>query len=336
MKKAGIVTLTILVAVICAACGSADKKQAGQKNEEGTGTMRQAQNIHVACGTSTGVNYLTVTTIGALLGKEYPEYTLTPEISTGGAENIGLILNGEAQIGSAMIDDIVACNNNERKWEDTPETKDSLRYITSGNRTSITQFARKDSGIKAFSDAKGKRVAVSSGTMYNYYWPMMLEAYGLTEEDFEKVSVIGLKDILTAIQDGVVDYGVHVSSTPNASIQDTSLSVGLNILNMDDDIINKLIEINPCFMKFTIPADTYDSDFDANTVCLYNAYVTTADADQQMIYDFIKCLTENNDALKAAHSQAGDIGKLENVLANQRIPFSEGAERYYKEIGLIK
>lgn len=336
MKKVRIFAVALLVSTVCTACGTPDKKQEGETYADHAGTVRQSQNIHVACGTSTGVNYLTVTTIGALLGKEHPEYTLTPEITTGGAENIGLLLGGEAQIASAMIDDIVACNENGRKWENTPETKDSLRYITSGNRTSITQFARKDSGIKEFSDAKGKRVAVSSGTMYNYYWPMMLEAYGLTEEDFDKVSVIGLKDILTAVQDGVVDYGVHVSSTPNASIQDTSLSVGLNILNMDDEIINKLIEINPCFMKFTIPEDTYDSDFDANTVCLYNAYVTTADVDQQMVYNFIKCLTENNDALKAAHSQAGDIGKLENVLVNQRIPFSEGAERYYKEIGLIK
>lgn len=297
---------------------------------------REYQDIHVATGTSTGVGYITVCTLGSLLAIDYPEYTIVPEITTGGAENINMLLAGDAQIASCMLDDALACNNNERKWVDKAEAKDALYYITPSYLTSITQFTPKSTGAKELSDLKGKRIGVASGTMYNYYWTYLLAAYGLQESDFAKVSVMPIKDLLTAIQDGTLDYGVHVASTPNTSIQDTALSVGMNILTMSDEVIAKMIEQNPCFQEYTITKDKYDSDFDAHTVGVHNVYVCTASTDEQMVYDLVKVLTENNETLKAAHPQAGEVGLLDQVLPNQQIPFHPGAERYYKEIGVIK
>lgn len=297
---------------------------------------RTPQSIHIATGTSTGVGYITVSTIGALLSKIHPEYAIVPEITTGGAENINMLLAGDAQIASCMLDDALACNNQERKWTDNADAKDSLYYITNSYLTSITQFSPKSTGAKELSDLKGKRIGVASGTMYNYYWGYLLEAYGMTEADFAKVEVMTIKDLLVAIQDRTLDYGVHVASTPNTGIQDTALSVGLNILTMSDEVINKMIELNPSFQKYTITKDKYESDFDANTLGVHNVYVTRGDVDEQMIYDFVKCISENNETLAAAHPQAGEVGMSEKVLPNQLIPFHPGAERYYKEIGLIK
>lgn len=343
MKRLVGIVLVAAMLLGCVACSTSSTTTStdtapstqGESTTE-TAVTRTPQDIHIATGTSTGVGFITVSTIGSMLSKEYSEYTVVPEITTGGAENINMLLAGDAQMASCMLDDAIACNNQERKWADNASAKDALYYITSSYLTSITQFAPKSTGAKELSDLRGKRVGVASGTMANYYWKYLLEAYGMTEADFAKVEVMGIKDLLTAIQDGTLDYGVHVASTPNTSIQDTALAVGLNILTMSDEAINKMIALNPSFQKYTITADKYESDFDANTVGVNNVYVCTADADEQMVYDFVKCLTENNEALSAAHPQAGEVGKLDSVLPNQLIPFSPGAERYYKEIGLIK
>ena len=335
MKKLLCLSLALLIALSCAACGSnGDAGAEPAASESSDGIARTTQNIHIATGTSTGVGYITVSTMGSLLNKTYPEYNIVPEITTGGAENINMLLSGDAQIASCMLDDAIACNNMERNWEGNESAKDSLYYITNSYLTSITQFTPKSTGAKELSDLKGKRVGVASGTMANYYWQYLLEAYGMTEEDFDKVEIMGIKDLLTAIQDGTLDYGVHVASTPNTSIQDTALSVGLNILTMSDEIIEKMIELNPSFQKYTITKDKYESDFDANTVGVHNVYVCKADADEQMIYDFVKTIDENNDTLTAAHPQAGEVGQ--KVMENQLIPFHPGAERYYKEIGLAE
>lgn len=346
MKKLFALLLASLMLLSCVACSSGSKSETQAPNEEKTAeteaaetetadtVVRTPQDIHVATGTSTGVGFITVSTVGSLLAKSYPEYTIVPEITTGGAENINMLLSGDAQLASCMLDDAIACNNMERKWEGNDAAKDSLYYVTNSYLTSITQFTPKSTGAKELSDLKGMRVGVASGTMANYYWKFLLEAYGMQESDFAKVEVMGIKDLLVAIQDGTLDYGVHVASTPNTSIQDTALSVGLNILTMSDEVINKMIELNPSFQKFTITKDKYDSDFDANTVGVHNVYVCTADADEQMIYDLVKTIDENNDTLKAAHPQAGEVGQ--KVMENQLLPFHPGAERYYKEIGLVK
>ena len=342
MKKSNTIILTMLIMLSCAACSNGGNNVNASASNLAQETERKAddsvtrtpQDIHIATGTSTGVGYITVSTVGSLLSKDYSEYTVVPEITTGGAENINMLLSGDAQIGSCMLDDALACNNMERKWEGNESAKDALRYITNSYLTSITQFSPKSTGAKELPDLKGKRVGVASGTMANYYWRYLLQAYDLEESDFEKVEVLGIKDLLIAIQDGTLDYGVHVASTPNPSIQDTALSVGLNILTMNENVINKMIELNPCFQKFTITKDKYDSDFDADTVGVHNVYVCKADADEQMIYDFVKTIDKNHDTLQAAHPQAGEVGQ--NVVENQLIPFHPGAERYYKEIGLIK
>ncbi len=343
MKKLLSFLLAALMLLSCTACGSdsdvpegttpADTSEPAE-TDSGDGAARTPQDIHIATGTSTGVGFITVSTVGSLLAKDYPEYTIVPEITTGGAENINMLLSGDAQMASCMLDDAIACNSMERKWEGDESAKDALYYVTNSYLTSITQFTPKSTGAKELSDLKGMRIGVASGTMANYYWKYLLEAYGMTEDDFAKVEVMGIKDLLVAIQDGTLDYGVHVASTPNTSIQDTALSVGLNILTMSDEVIDKMIELNPSFQKYTITKDKYESDFDANTVGVHNVYVCTADADEQMIYDFVKTIDENNDTLMAAHPQAGEVGQ--KVMENQLLPFHPGAERYYKEIGLAK
>lgn len=341
MKKQFALLLAVLTLLSCAACSGGSKSDAPAPGSpepaemETSGTaVRTPQDIHVATGTSTGVGFITVSTVGSLLAKEYPEYTIVPEITTGGAENINMLLSGDAQLASCMLDDALACNNMERKWDGDSAAKDALYYVTNSYLTSITQFSPKSTGAKELSDLKGKRVGVASGTMANYYWKYLLQAYGMEESDFAKVEVMGIKDLLVAIQDGTLDYGVHVASTPNTGIQDTALSVGLNILTMSDDVIKRMIELNPCFQKYTITKDKYDSDFDANTVGVHNVYVCTADADEQMIYDLVKTIDTNHDTLQAAHPQAGEVSQ--KVMENQLLPFHPGAERYYKEVGLVK
>lgn len=344
MKKVFCTLLTALLLLSCTACsgGKPDAEQPPaqtppsqtETGEPADNVVRTPQDIHIATGTSTGVGFITVSTLGSLLAKEHPEYTIVPEITTGGAENINMLLSGDAQMASCMLDDAIACNAMDRKWEGVAEAENALCYVTNSYLTSITQFSPKSTGAKELSDLRGKRVGVASGTMANYYWKYLLEAYGMTESDFSKVEVMGIKDLLVAIQDGTLDYGVHVASTPNTSIQDTALSVGLNILTMSDEIIDKLIELNPSFQRYTITMDKYESDFDANTVGVHNVYVCKADADEQMIYDFVRAIDENNATLLAAHPQAGEVGQ--KVLENQLLPFHPGAERYYREVGLVK
>jgi TRAP transporter TAXI family solute receptor len=66
-----------------------------------------------------------------------------------------------------------------------------------------------------------------------------------------------------------------------------------------------------------------------------NILVTHEDVSEETAYQMTKLMFENLDRLKASHSAAGNI-KPETALEGLSIPLHPGAERYYREIGLIQ
>lgn len=340
------VMLGLTMVTSLAACGgsstsgstaatTAANSEAVVESKEADGVTRTPQTITIACGTSKGVGYITTSTAGAILTQNYPEYQIKPEITTGSQENITLIREGVAQIGVAMTDSALAAYEGTREFDES--YKGCINFVTGGYMTTITQIVPKDSPAKELPDLKGKKIGVSKGVMSKFYFPILLEAYGLTKDDF-KIEEMSINDILTALQDGNIEYGIHVSSVPNTGISDLALSSGIQLLTMNEEVRDKIIEKNPYFVKATIGKDVYSTDFDAETLATRNVYVCSPDADEQVIYDWVKTLIENHDELATAHPQAGDFGGKDgiNAMEGQLIPLHPGAERYYKEIGLIK
>ena len=297
--------------------------------------VRHKTEITVGCGTSSGVGYVTASTIGAILQTAYPEYySAKPEITTGGAESIRLLADDEVVLCSAMADDVVAAYNGERNFEGVTGT---LSYITSGNMTTIQCFAQSKLDVVSLADCKGLRVAVTSGTMFNYYWPYLLETYGLSNSDFKSVDSYSTKDAVEAFRNNQIDLICMVTAVPNSTIQDLAMSNGVRLLTMTEADRDKIIELQPCFQKTVVPAGKYSGwDQDTETIGVRNVYVCKQDTDYQLVYDWVKAIDENNAALSAAHPQAGEYGDHNNVLPCAYIPFHPAAEAYYHEIGLLK
>ena len=90
------------------------------------------------------------------------------------------------------------------------------------------------------------------------------------------------------------------------------------------------------FQAGVIPAGTYDGqEADIPTVTVTNILVTRSDISDEEAYQMTKQLFENLPGLVAAHKAAKDI-KIENAIKGLPIPLHPGAERYYKEKGILK
>jgi uncharacterized protein len=63
--------------------------------------------------------------------------------------------------------------------------------------------------------------------------------------------------------------------------------------------------------------------------------VTQSGVSNELAYQMTKALYDNLDTLYAAHNAAKVI-KRENAIKGMPIPLHPGAERYYREVGLIK
>lgn len=339
MKKLFCLILAGLMILGCTACGGNSSSQTDDSAEQTTTASedsgeRQKLSISVGCGTSSGVGYAAASTVGAILQNLYPDYyTCKPEVTTGGAESIRLLANGDVLLCSAMADDVLAAYNGERGFENT---EGRLRYITSGNMTTIQCFAQDELDVTTLADCKGLRMAVTSGTMYNYYWDYLCQTYGMTNEDFKSVESYSTKDAVAAFRDGQIDVICMVTAVPNSTIQDLAMSDGVKLLTMTEEERDTIISIQPCFEKTSVDCTDYSSEGIIDTIGVRNVYVCLDDTNYQLVYDWVKAIDENNDALKAAHPQAGEYGDHNNVLNCQKIPFAQAAEDYYKEVGLVQ
>ena len=74
---------------------------------------------------------------------------------------------------------------------------------------------------------------------------------------------------------------------------------------------------------------------DVHTVAVANLLICREDLSNDLVYNMTKALHENQKELVAAHSAAKDM-KLQDALKGMTVPLHPGAEKYYKEKGIVK
>lgn len=89
-------------------------------------------------------------------------------------------------------------------------------------------------------------------------------------------------------------------------------------------------------MKGIIPAGTYNNqNEDIQTICMPTFLICDKDMDEQLVYEITKLMIENEDYLCSQHS-CFEAMNDDTVAAGLSIPMHPGAERYFKEVGILK
>jgi TRAP transporter TAXI family solute receptor len=104
-----------------------------------------------------------------------------------------------------------------------------------------------------------------------------------------------------------------------------------------NDGAKKLVEENPFYAWATIPGGMYrGTDTDTTTFGVRATFVTSADVPENVVYEVVKAVFENFDDFKNLHPAFASLTKEEMVSAGLSAPLHPGAEKYYKEVGLLK
>ena len=90
------------------------------------------------------------------------------------------------------------------------------------------------------------------------------------------------------------------------------------------------------FSPVTIPAGTYAGQGqDVPTAALINFLVTHSEVPEAVVYAAVKALYANLAELMAAHVAAREIAR-ERALVSRPIALHPGAERYFREVGVLR
>jgi TRAP transporter TAXI family solute receptor len=119
-----------------------------------------------------------------------------------------------------------------------------------------------------------------------------------------------------------------------SALRDLSTSVKIVIVPIPPEVVAKVRD--PAYQAGVVPAKTYEGqNTDVATAFVQNFLVTHEGVPADTVYKMTKGMFDNLDQLSAAHS-AGKSIKLENALKGLPVPLHPGAEKYYREAGLIK
>lgn len=289
--------------------------------------------INILTGGTSGVYYPIGVALSQIYGHAIEGAKTSVQATKASVENLNLLQAGRGELALALGDSVSdAWNGVEEAGFKTPLKK--LRAIAGMYPNYIQIVANADAGIHALADLKGKRVSVGapkSGTELNAR--AIFKASGLSYEDLGKVEFLPYAESMELIKNRQLDATLQSSGLGMAAIRDLASVVKINFVPISEDVVKKIG--NAAYQSGVIPPNTYDGQTEAvPTATITNILVTRSGVSDDLAYQMTKLMFDNLDRLVTAHAAAKAIS-LDKASKNLSLPLHPGAERFYKEKGLL-
>jgi len=193
------------------------------------------------------------------------------------------------------------------------------------------------SGINSIADLRSKRVSIDlagSGTYVNAV--LILNAFGLTLKDVDDLG-IREEEAFDALRNGKIDALFIAVGYPTDIIADLASQMDIKLLPVEGPNANKLIEQYSFLLLCEIPEGIYKGVNATKTITTETQWLTSLREPETLIYEITKALWNKN--TRKLLDNAHVIGKeitLQSALDGISVPLHPGAEKFYKEAGLIK
>jgi TRAP transporter TAXI family solute receptor len=266
-----------------------------------------------------------------------PGVVATAVASNGSVANVNGIQSGSLESGFSQSDVAYWAYTGTGVYEGKPKVTD-LRLIANLYPETIHVVARKGANIKSVADLRGKRVSLDepgSGTLVDAR--IILAAYGLSEKDI-KPEYLKPNQAGDKLRDGGLDAFFFVGGYPTSAISElASAGGGIDLVPVAGPEIDKMRQQYAFFAPDTVPANTYKGVGEVKTIAVGAQWVTSAKQPDALIYEITKAIWNDNSRklLDAGHAKGKAITRA-NAVAGAGIPFHPGAEKFYKEAGLLK
>jgi uncharacterized protein len=265
-----------------------------------------------------------------------PGLVATAVASNGSVANVAGIASGNMQSGFVQSDVAYWAFNGNGIYEGRPKA-DVLCAIANLYPESFQLVARKGAGVKSIKDLAGKRVSLDepgSGTLVDAR--LILAAYGMTEKDM-KAEYLKSQQAADKVKDGTLDAFFSVSGWPNGAIAELASTVGVDLVPIDGPQAEGLVKQYGFFAADEIPDSAYRNVAGVKTVSVNAIWATSTKQPEPLIYNITAALwnPSTRKLLDSGHAKGRSI-RFETAIQGLGIPLHAGAEKFYKEKGLIK
>lgn len=327
--RVGRVVLALVLATALAACGG----NTGEETAPGASGGEKPASLIIATGGTAGTYYPLGGGIANLI-QDMVGTNATAQVTGAAVENMRLISDKEVDLAITQGDIADYAFKGTEMFQEDPVA--NLQAIGALYQETIQIVVSEKSGITSVSDLEGKKVSVGapgSGTEVNAR--QILEAYGLAFEDLG-LERLSFGDSAKKMQDGGLDAAFVTAGAPTAAINELAATTGIRLLAIEDDMVKAITDKYKYYSQQVIPSGTYPKqDADVKTVAVKAIMSVRSELDEQLVYDITKTLFENTEPLIAINAKANEI-QTDKALEGISIPLHPGAEKYLKELGIIK
>ena len=300
----------------------------------GLPAMAQQQFFRIGTGGTGGTYY----PLGGIIANAIStdKINVSAVATNGSVANVNGIVGGSMESGFSQADINSWAVEATGIYEGKPKIEE-LRAIANLYPESVHIVIKKGSGVKTVADLKGKRVSLDepgSGTLVNAR--AILAAFGVTEKDI-KPEYLKQQQCAEKLKDGSLDGYFQTTGYPQGTLTELAATNGFDLLAIDGAARDKIMAQYKFFAKDSIPEGTYKDVKGVETISVGAQWITTAKQPDALVYEITKALWSDKTraALDAGHAKGKAIQKA-TALLGIGIPLHAGAEKFYKEAGILK
>ena len=335
MKK--VLSLILALAMVFALVACGEKQPASDGDASSDGDKPARGNVIMTFGTADtgGSMYPAGAAVSQVWTNNVEGVKCNTQTSTGSFQNCQDVSTGEVDVAVATSDVVLNAYNGTGKFADIGKL-DNLRVIGAVYTSVLSGVALKSSGLTYIHELLGKRVAV--GPAASATENATLAAFGVMGIDSSNTSLenLGLGDGADSVGDGILDAAFGFAGLPIGGQLNLAATKEIQVLDMTQEEIDKVLAGNAAYIQTKIPAGTYTGqDNDANTFGVKCLIIVTADMDADLVYDLCKAMNEHTEELAAGNALLKDMTDPSFLCTQMPITLHDGAQKYYSEQGLI-
>ncbi len=288
--------------------------------------------VTIGSGGVGGTYYPLGGVMAELLTKGNVDIKATSRSTAASKENCRLVASNKAQIGMTMGSTLYQAYTGTEAFKDDGKLPLlTLMHMYAAPQHLVTTTR---TGIKKFSDIKGKKVSLGAqGGGDQLLSLMILEAAGMDPDKDLRKQQLSQPDAVTALKDGNIDAAFFNFAVPGSAVMEIAAVRDVVLIPLPDDVIAKVTAKHPFLMPYTIAKGAYSKqDQDVETVADGNFLVVNNKLPEKVAYDMVKIFIEKKEDIMKVTPQAVDFTPQKAGIGI--IPFHKGAAKYFKENGV--
>jgi len=296
------------------------------------------QLVSLGTGGVTGVYYPTGGAICRLVNQLRQQHGIRCAVQStpGSVANINRVRSGDMELGLAESGWLYQAWTGRGHFADrgaAPELRTLLKLFPEY----LTVLARPDAGIQNFSDIRDKRISIGKpGTSQRSTMNALMQSNDWGLQDFAVALSLGAAEQAGALCEGKIDVMIYTVGHPSGATKEAARECGGQLVAVRPENAMQLTTENPHYMPMVIRAGLYpENRQDVSTVGVNATFFANADLSDEVAYAVVKSLFEQFEQFRAMHPAFAGLKPEQMVQGPYPAPLHPGAERYFREAGLL-